>query len=79
MPKPKNDGQLLSVRVSLATHAAIHRVLAIWAGDAKTPWGPGGQTKAKVIEMAIAQYLECVEGKAVHVGPGTHQVPDPVH
>ena len=50
MPKPKNDGQILTVRVSTGTHAAISRILGLLAEQGEVP---SLRTKARVIEQAI--------------------------
>lgn len=53
MPKPKNEGQILTVRVSTETHAIIARALSVWAAEGRRP---SERTKAKVIEEAMVMY-----------------------
>lgn len=53
--KPKNDGQVLTVRVGLVTHAAISQILQKWALEGRVP---SQRTKAAVIEAAVLSLLD---------------------
>jgi hypothetical protein len=59
--KPKNDGQVLTVRISGTAHADIQRILAKWALDGLAP---SGRTKANAVEMALKVYAQEVGGDA---------------
>lgn len=54
MPKPQNNGQILTVRISPESHAAIARILARLAEKGELP---SLRTKARVVEQAV-QYME---------------------
>lgn len=69
MPKDKNDGTLLQVRVPLWLHAAIIRIQAKWADDGIRP---AKATKAEVIRTAVLLLQMKELGNS-----GTATFPDP--
>lgn len=68
MAKPKNDGTLLSVRVSSKCHGQIARIQALLVegpdgskGGAEHGWRPGTATKGRIVETCIEHYFEHLE------------------
>lgn len=70
--KPKNDGQMLQVRLSLKAHTDIQRVLLAMA-EKGVP--PALRTKAGAVEMALDWYVKTadVPGTEEKVGGTVHE------
>lgn len=58
MPKAKNEGRMLCVKVSLQTHAQIAKIKARMIEE---PWMPMYLTSAYVVEEAVAGLFKVLE------------------
>lgn len=67
MAKPKNDGQMLQVRISAAAHSDLNLCLAKWAAST----APVRRTKGYVVEEALKAYRKFLYGEEVEYAVNT--------